>query len=315
MVYKSDDAILGFKIETAFAESPSQAAQTTWLGIIPNADFNEEVEWSEHRTINGTRDRFIEAAGKINVSGTIPIEVQNGRILYLAMGSATETNDGIGNYTHTITGGTTIPSICIEVMYNGTADFLRYYTGVKVDSLELEAVEGAEMKGSLTLLCSKSAKSTNTQSTISSVTTVPFMYYQGAITIDGYADFDVTTWKWKITNNLKPRFTIRSTDGQFAKLIIEEKREYEMSANIIIPDVGTYNTKIYDMLMAGTKFTTTLVVTRTAATDLMTLSATNCIIKNAPHNLPEVGSEIEVSVTFSPRACTWTVIDQISTYK
>ena len=311
--YKGDSAVLGYTIETDFDEVPSQAAQTTWLGIIPNIDFDDAPEYKDYHSVNSTRDMFLENLGKINVTGTIPIELQNGRIIYLAMG-AESIGDANPVYTHTITGDSTIPSICIEAVYDGTNDFLRYYRGTKVNTLEIEAVDGGEVKASAGFMSARGAKSANTKSTVSSVTTKPFMYHQGSVNIVGYASYDVTTFKWSLNNNLKARHTIRSTDGEYAKMIIEGKREYEITANIIIPDAATYNSQVYDYLIAGNTFTTTIVLTRTAATDLMTLTASNCTVRTAPHNIPEPGEEVEVSISVKPRTCTWVVVDAISAY-
>jgi len=313
MPYKGDSAVLGYTIETTFDETPTQAAQTTWLGIIPNIDFEDAPEYKDYHSVNSTRDMFLENLGKINVTGTIPIDLQNGRIIYLAMGAESMTGSS-APYTHAISGAATLPSICIEAVYDGTNDFLRYYRGVKINTLDIEAVDGGEVKASAGFMAARGAKSTNTKSTISSVTTKPFMYHQGAVEILGYASYDVTTFKWSINNNLKARHTIRTTDGSYAKMIIEGKREYEITANIIIPDATTYNAQIYDYLLAGTTFTTTLVLTRTAISDLMTLTAANCTCRTAPHNIPEAGEEVEVSVTIKPRTCTWSIIDSISVY-
>jgi len=310
MPYKGDNATMGYKIETAFDEIPTQEDQTTWLGIIPNADFDDSPEYKDYHTINKGRDMFLENRGKINVTGSIPIELQDGRAIYLAMGDLSEEDP----YTHTITGASTIPSICIETMYEGSNDFLRYYRGVKFDSFEIEAVEGGEVKASASWLAARGEKSTNTPSTISSVATKPFMYHQGSINLAGYGSFDITNFKWSINNNLKARHTIRSTDGEYAKLIIEGKRDYEITATVLIPDASTYNSQIYDYLIAGTTFTTTLVLTRTAVSDLMTLTAANCTIRTAPHNIPEPGEEVEISISIKPRTCSWSIVDSISTY-
>jgi len=313
MPYKGDSAILGYKIETAFDEEPTQATNTTWIGIVPNIDFDDSPEYKDYHTVNKDRDVFLENLGKINVTGTIPIELQNGRIIYLAMGTESVV-DANPKYTHTISGASTLPSICIEAVYDGTNDFLRYYRGVKVNTLDIEAVDGGEVKASAGFMAARGEKSSNTASTIDPVTTKPFMYHQGAITILGYASYDVTTFKWTMNNNLKARHTIRTTDGKFAKMIIEGKRDYDITANIIIPDASTYNSQIYDYLIAGTTFTTTIVLTRTALTDLMTLTATNCTCRTAPHNIPEAGEEVEVSITIKPRTCTWVVVDAIAAY-
>lgn len=312
MPFKGDNAGFGYKIETTFDESPAQGTYTTWLGIIPSAEFDDAPEWKDYHTINSSRDMFLENQGKILVTGSVPLELQNGRVLYLAMGGLVET--GTSPKTHTITGAATIPSICIEAVYKGTNPFLRYYRGTKVDSLEIEAVDGGEVKATIALQSARGQKSSNTASTISTVTTVPFMYYNGSVTWDAYGDFDITTWKWKISNNLKPRHTVRTTDGKYAKMIIEGKREYEITANVIIPDAATYNSKIYDDLIAKTIFNMTLSLIRTAASDEMVLTASNCTVRHAPHNIPETGEEVEISVTIKPRTCTWVVKDAISTY-
>jgi len=312
MAYKGDNSVLGFKIETAFDEEPTQETQTTWLGIIPNVDFEDTPEYKDYHTVNSTRDMFLENLGKINVSGTVPIELQDGRIIFLAMG--TESMSGSDPYVHAISGATTLPSICIEAVYKGDNDFLRYYRGTKINTLEIEAVDGGEVKASAGFMSARSEKSSNTKSTIDSVTTKPFMYHQGSINIAGYASYDVTTFKWSMSNNLKARHTIRSTDGQYAKIIIEGKRTYDITANIIIPDAVTYNAQIYDYLLAGNTFTTTLTLTRTAVTDLMVLTAANCTIRTAPHRIPEPGEEVEVSVSIKARTSTWSITDSISSY-
>lgn len=316
MPYKGDAAKLGYSIETDFDEAPVQGDQTVWIGLVPNADFDDSIEYKDYHTINSTsgRDLFLENKGKTNVTGSIPIELQHGKIIYLAMGAESVT--GMADpYTHTITGAATaIPSICIEATYDGTNDFLRYYRGAKIDTLDIEIVDGGEVKATAGFIAARSEKSANTASTISTLTTKPFMFHQGAVTIDGYGDFDVTSFKWSMKNSLASRHTIRNTDGTYAKILTEGKREYELTANIIIPDATTYNTQIYDALIAGTLFTTTVALVRTTAEDQMTLTASNCTIRSAPHNIPEVGKEVEVSITMVPRTCTWVVIDAYDVY-
>lgn len=309
--YKSDSVVLGYKIESSFDESPTQGAQTTWLAIVPSLDVDDAPDYKDYYALNSTADLFLENMGKVNVSGTIPIELQNGRPIYLAMGSESF-SAGTPN-THTITGASTLPSIVLETVYDGTYDFLRYYRGLKFESLELEAVEGGEVKGSIGFKCARGQKSTNTKSTVTSVTTKPFMYHQGAVTIDSYS-YDITSFKWSVNREFKIDHVIRTTDGQYSKYIIEGKRNYEITAEIIIPDVTTYNTKIYDLLYAGTPITTSISLTRTTSTDDMTLTASNCTIRSAPHNIPEVGEEIRVPITIKPRTCQWVIHDSVGSY-
>lgn len=312
-VYKGDTSTIGYKIETAFDEAPVQGAQTTWMGIIPSADFDDAPEYKDYYAVGQGRNLFLENQGKIAVTGNLPLELQNGRPIYLALG--TEVFAAGTPATHTLSGAATIPSICIEAVYAGANRFLRYYRGCKIDSLDIEAVDGAEVRATVALQAARSAKSTNTASTISSVTTTPFMYHQGCVTIDGYGTYDIATFKWSVKNNLKPRFLIKCNgEGKYAGIIVEGKRDYEITASVIIPDAATYNTKLYDTLLAGTTFTTTIVLARAAGTDDMTLTASNCTLRAAPHSIPEVGEAVEVSLTIKPRSCVWVVRDAIGTY-
>jgi hypothetical protein len=203
--------------------------------------------------------------------------------------------------------------MCIEAVYKGTNNFLRYFSGVKINSIDVEASEGSETKATANLMIAQSTTLSATVSAITEISSVPYMFHQGAVTVDTYA-FDVTGFKWTVNNNLKRRWTIRSTAGKYAKMIIEGKRDYEIEAKILIPDASTYNTKIYNMLMSGTTFTSTFSLTRTAGTDDMSLTASNCTIRSAPHNIPESGEEVEVAVRIKPRTCAWTTHDSIATY-
>lgn len=313
MTYKGDSVVLGYTIEPTFSGTPTQAAQTTWLGITPNVDFNEDIEYKDYYSINSGRDMLSENIAKVNITQTWPIELQNGRVLYLGMGSIVSAS-AAGVYTHTITGNPTIPSIVVEAVYDGTNDFLRYYQGAKLNTLEVEAVDGGEVKAVGNFLVAKSTKSANTKSTVVTVTTKPYMFHNGTCSLAGYASFNITSFKWTLNNNLKARHTIRATDGQYAKLIIEGKREYEIQANVIIPDAATYNSKIYDDMLSGTLSTATLTLVRLSGTDQMVLTASNCSIRNAPHNIPECGEEVEIPVALKPRTCGWVVKDTISSY-
>ena len=313
MVFKGDYSTFGYKVETAFDETPVEGEQQKSLGIIPNVDFEDTFDYRDFYNVNNTtRDIMLEAQGKLNSGATVPFTLQNGRALGLAMG--TEVFSAGTPNTHTLSGGRTIPSMCLEAVYLGDNEFLRYLRGAKINTLSLEAVEGGEVRGDIEYQAARSEKSTNDASTVETSTDNPYMFYDSQMTIDGYDAFDMTTWKWSIKNNLSPKHVCRQTGGQYARFSLEGKREYEITANIIIRDIATYNTEIYDKLMAGTVFDTSISMIRTSGTDDATITASNCTIRSAPHNIPESGEDVEVPVTIKPRSCSAVVRDSLAAY-
>ena len=306
--YKSDYCSIAFKKEGSYNETPTQGAQTVWFGVVPKADLDHYFEFHDWRTINQDRDLFVEAQGKFVTEGSIPIEMQNGRMIYYAMGS-----ESYASPTHTITGGRTIPSMCIEVEYKGTNKFMRYFGGTKVDSLTLNVNEEGAVDAQVSWKGAKVTKGSGTSSTISAVSTKPFMYHQTSMTIGGYA-FNITNWKWSVKNTLKPIYTCKTTDGQYITNLVEGKREYEITATTMIEDTATYNTYVYDNMITGANITVIGSIIRTASTDQMILTASNCTIRKAPHNLPDVGEPISVEITLVPRTCTWVIADALPAY-
>jgi hypothetical protein len=313
MVYKGDYMLLGWNKESSFDETPTLSDASRRLGVVPNMDSDMSPEYKDYWTINGTRELFIENVGKLNVTGTIPIDFQDGRMFYFAMGNISTT--GGPTYTHTITTTTTnnvLPSMLIGIVYRGSNEMKQALTGVKVNTLNIECSEGAEVKASLGFTAARKRIVTGTNPSVESVTKKPWMFHQSAVSLFGYGSYDILSWSFNINNSLKPLWECKTTDGQYASVIIDGKGEYEIKAVVLIPDDATYNDQLLTDLIAGTLGTTTLSLIRTAGTDQIVITATNCTIRAAPYNIPEPGEELRVEVTMKPRSISISIVDDLA---
>ena len=316
--YKGDQVVLGFKQETTFNEQPVEGDQTHFLGIVPNLDIDAKWDWKDYWTVNGDRDRFTESQGKATVGITIPFELQSGMLFHLALENISES--GTNPTTHIMNGGIQpLRSIVIEQQYMGAKPFLRYLTGCKVNTMSIQAVEGGEVKGSMALLAARAIDWTNAASTVVPTTTRPYMYHHSELKVDDHT-YPVVAWTVSINHNLKVRHTCRITLGQYAYAIIEGKHEYEVKATVLLEDVETYNKELWRLLRLGSICSVVLEGVRdgeasyTASSDAFQITGTNCVLKSAPHDVPESGEDVTVEISLSPRSLTVNFKDDIPTY-
>lgn len=296
-----------------FKQTPTQGAQTKVFGLLtedvpfPDPDVNYDC----YAVIGGDRD--IAACDELEIvcESSIPMILQNGELLAMLMGTCTTT--GSDPYTHTITGADVINSMVIEgVLNDGSSDFVRYARGTKINKGTLEAAEKERLKFSMDIITAKTEKTANTKSSITLLTTKPYFFYQGALSLWGTAFAKLKSFSLSIDNMLKPEWYIQSTDGQHAHEINAQERAYEMKATVIVED-----TAIFDKIGTDTAFDIDLTFTRTAASDTLQIknpTTKKCYLKSAPHNLPATGGNIPVELTIIPRGIEFVVVDAIATY-
>ena len=120
--------------------------------------------------------------------------------------------------------------------------------------------------------------------TVEFPTSQPYYFSQGSITLFGVEFARITNFTININNNLEPRYFIRDDGSERTPSeIFEGRREYSMTATVVLPDstVGATSTERtlfkellaegdYGSGMAG--FDIDLVFTRTASTDLFTIN-------------------------------------------
>lgn len=312
-LYRPHLSQLSWKQETAFKEVTVQAAQTEVFGLLkddvtlPDPDVNYDC----YAVIGGDRD--VSACDELEIvcEGSIPMILQNGELLAMLMGKCTTT--GSDPYTHTITGTNTLKSMCMEAILNdGTNDFIRYFRGTKINKGTLEAAEKERLKFSIDVITAIAEKTAQTRSTITLLTTKPYFFYQGVLSLWGTEFARLKSFSLSVDNMLSPEWYIQSTTGQYAHEINAQERAYEMKCTVVVDD-----TTIFDHIGTDTAFDIDLTFTRTAASDTLQIknpTAKKCNLKSAPHILPASGGNIPVELTIIPRGMEFVVIDAIATY-
>ena len=325
-LFKGEQTRFSFALESTFGETPTPGDQTIFLGIIPSASIEVVPDFNDYYSLTQAsssvqRDLFTERQAKINCSGDFPLELQNGRILYYAMGSVSES--GTAPTTHIVEGtGSILQSILGEAVYAGdNQTFMRYLAGMKVNTFSLEAAEGAAVTSTVNFVNANTTRAAAgvAPSSVTVNTTKPFQFYDACLTYNNETEFRATAATWTVNNNLKPLWDICSGQtgtligGQYASSIEVGKRDYELRMTLLIPDHNTRAYVIWDDFISGANRDAKLKLTR-GTNDYLLLDAYDCTIRTAPYNLPEVGEELRVDVVLKPRRCKWTVVDSITSY-
>lgn len=313
-VYKGESANVGFAFETEDTEFDTlftPGAQTGTLGIMETAELSETPMYKDAAS-TASRDLSLAVQGRIAMSGTLPISLQNGRAFYLAMGSVVNHGAVGALYGHTVTGAATahIPSLVMESVYSGTNKFLRVYRGVKFESLTMSGLEGGDVSVSAMLKACKSVKSTATPSVYAVPGSTIFLFCNGTLTFASQ-QWALSDFNFMVTNNLDERYTTRYYDQQYPYMLQERQRKYSLKCSIVLED-STSATTFYDYLKAGTE--SDVVLGLTSGSKLITLTASACKVRSAPHGLPEVGEAIEIPVELVPKTCSIYTVDEISNY-
>ena len=169
-------------------------------------------------------------------------------------------NQVIAPFTHRIIETVELSPITWQLKNNDSAGtaanaWLRRYIGGKIGQATLTAEEGGtlrmswesapfiDMQHNQYQYDDGSAKSVNKYDAgLSAVTveysdTEPYFFSQGAITLFGVEFARITNFTININNNLEPRYFIRNDGSERTPSdIYEGRREYSMTATVVLPD-------------------------------------------------------------------------------
>ncbi len=251
-------------------------------------------EW--HRiTLIGVADVTIDGGGLTNPYTTAAsATISTGMMTYTtpfradhAAGVDVHEMDTTAHYHHSWTPiQCGMPSFSWEAVLKNVTDFVRYYKGCRVDEFELTCEPGKPLTINATIKAKKFAKGT-TASTISMLSTAPYQWHQGSISFGGTTIARVTKLSCKFGNGMEDLGAIQNTpsgDGVFVKEHVYKKAKSTWNMT-----VAPFDTTLWDQLVADTTYTAIATFTRTASSDLLTVTVTGIRIKTAPHNAPEEG--------------------------
>jgi hypothetical protein len=212
------------------------------------------------------------------------------------------TDEVTAPYTHTITEAVELPGISWQVNNKdsseaATNDWIRRYYGGKIGQATLTAEEGGTLRMSwesapfmnmdhnqyddTVNVGVNKFDATSLAVTVERPSTEPYYFSQGSISMFGVEFARVANFTININNNLEPRYFISSTAERTPSAIFEGRREYSMTATIVLPDslasTATTRTLFKELLAEGdyaagfTGFDIDLVFTR-GANDTLTIT-------------------------------------------
>ncbi len=197
--------------EAEFAKAPTEGYN--WLGVVEEFSPEENNNTDQRRSV-GMRGAFMLRPGQSEVDGSLSLALQNARILAYALGIVTTEGDGETTpYTHTIRpakAGEELPSVTIQ-NNNEKLNFVRNYVGGKVDTLTITASSEEAVSVEADLLFSHVEDTGITPVPVVAEMNNYFMFYEGAVKINGASVANVTEFELEIANNLERRFVLNGS--------------------------------------------------------------------------------------------------------
>jgi len=247
----------------------------------------------------GNRGYFIQILGKKEYSGSFEYLVQNGKFLKFALGACSDS--GSDPYTHEITENDTLPSFTLEV---AMGSFVRRYAGCKVSKLTISNAIDEPLRASVDWIA-QSVTKYGTATSVTDVTTEPYVFSQGAVTINSQAAAGVQSFDWTFDNG---SHAIHHLGDDELEYLIGGPRSSEVSMEIVLLD-STY----WDLLTAGTEFDAYIVYTR-GANDTLRIDWFDCKLDEVPIPGPEDAEVITQTLAIRPKSTKITVVDSIASY-
>ena len=300
----------GFGKETCTA-TVSGTGQTTTTAVMSIGDTTATLTSAAGYTANLYVQ--IGASGEKEIrkvsskSGSVIILDQGVRFAH-ASGVTASLQTGVV-YTHTLAVDNTLKSFTLEAAQLDDTNFVRKFTGTYIDTMDIGCEEEGELMVSYGMKALGIEASGTSASAVSILSTVPYMFDEGAITIFGGAIARITDFKVSINNKLKPKWYIQSTSARYPYELNTGHREISITVNAV-PNAKTW----WDKLKTTPTATTFTAVFTRGASDTITITATDVNIEEAPHPFNEE-NEQTVQMTFVAKTCTITGVDALPYYK
>ncbi|WNL49500.1 tail tube protein [Bacillus phage DZ1] len=195
-----------------------EATAGTKATIFKHATIIESFEPEEKNNVDvrrgiGQREAFMLRTGAKEVDASIKGALQNGRLLFLALGNEVKTGDATVGFTHTlkpVKAGQELPSFTAQHNIAG-AGLLRNYLGGKIDTLTIsaKAEEAVEVSADMQFM---KVDDTGTATVVPAELNNYMMFYEGTVKINNTAVGNISEFELEIANNLERKFAINGTD-------------------------------------------------------------------------------------------------------
>ena len=318
-IYIPSISQISYAPETVFNETPTPGAQTLDFNLTPEEVSLPDVEaeiTALYSVGSGSNPAILKAAAR-TLTGSLPMTLQNGRIMKYVLGASADV--GTTPTVHTIsTTDPGPPSFCMEAILNdGATDFIRYFSGCQITGCELAAVE----EQFLTANCDIEAafvttSTTETPSVVTPLTVDPYVFCSGDFSFYGTTFARILDFSTSIKRAFKSRRYIQASNGCYPYEHTFGQRTIEGSFTVVASqDMAGYGNTIYEELMTQTSGggTVELEFTR-GVNDTFKITMANCAVKTAPHPINSAAEDLPCSVDIIAKDITVTVTDNTATY-
>jgi hypothetical protein len=225
------------------SEFGTKATAFQWAGIVESFE-PEENNNVDSRMSVGVRAPLKLRTGAKEIDGSMSVALQNARLIAYALGKVDST--GTAPYTHSITTvgrGEELPSFTVQ-NHNALHNLTRNYVGGKVDTLTItaSAEEAVTMESDFMFA---GIELGGTPATVTADLENYFMFYEGAVMVNGTAVADVTEFELEVSNGLERRYTISNGDGSPSRI---EEGNLEITASLTMDFTGSTQ---YDIFRNG----------------------------------------------------------------
>lgn len=211
-------------------------------------------------------------------------------------------------YTHTLSIGQTLTSFTLEAAVNASTNFVRFYDGCFVDTVDLSATVGDALKANFGYMAQKTEAAGTSVSTVTTSTTTPYMFDEGVITCHGGAIATVEDFKLSMKNGLTQQHYITSTNGLLPQVTVPGKREITFTITAV-PTAATW----WGYLASNPAATTLSAKFSRSATDYIDIQATGVRLLSGPTNIPADGL-LKAELSYIAQTCSIESIDATPYY-
>ena len=341
--YMSHDGDLAFAIEydgSKFTPGARAAiASRTYypLGLVGSFDGLEpEIDvktfWNIGSGTNAGRAAVVSVDGKHTIEGTLPVTLQNARILAAFFGDDTSTKPAT-YYQHILPNATPTPITYPKTftLYSKLINplvaantFSRYYIGCVIDTLKFSGDEGSELKTDLGLKAMRAYVNTSDPdedpTTISAKTsTRPYMFHDAYFEFWGTECARVVSFTLNIRNKIKPIWYFRqasddltpvgSDSAKYPLEMLYGKLEIDLSAKLVPVDRD-----LWDLLIGGGEHAsnnTAVIKFARDTNDYIQFDLSGLHLKKAPYKIAEE-NEVSAETEFVVKNIKVTAQDDIS---
>jgi hypothetical protein len=247
MPYHGHDSYVQFGKESAYGTKATTI--DNWIGIVQSFS-PEETNNIETQYGLGSRNFIQSKIGSKGFSGSVEFLVQNFKMFEFALGNVSYGATAVdGVYPHVVTEANDLPSFSFQAGLLGGTNFVRDYTGCKVDTLTISAEKEEALTAEIEFIAQDMTDGTAGTAPLADTSSY-FSFYEGSVTVNGVEQALVEEFELEISNGLEGLFAIGS--NKIVRLQ-EGQREYALSMGFVFEDTAQF-----ELWKSGAEFDTTL---------------------------------------------------------